>query len=46
MIDVGLGGRDRDDDVREAPEFYASITAVREALRGIEHQTTGGVDDR
>jgi NitT/TauT family transport system ATP-binding protein len=47
VIDVGLDDRGGDaDDVREAPEFYASITRVREALRGIEHQVVGGLDDR
>ena len=47
VIDVRLGDRGGDaDDVRESPEFYASITAVREALRGIEHPVVGGVDDR
>jgi NitT/TauT family transport system ATP-binding protein len=47
VIDVGLGDREGDaDDVREAPEFYESITEVREALRGVEHPVSGGVDDR
>jgi NitT/TauT family transport system ATP-binding protein len=32
IIDVELG--ERTDDTREAPEFYAAITQVREALRG------------
>jgi NitT/TauT family transport system ATP-binding protein len=32
VIPVGLGART--DDTREAPEFYAAITQVREALRG------------
>ena len=32
LIPVTLG--DRTDDTREAPEFYAAITQVREALRG------------
>jgi NitT/TauT family transport system ATP-binding protein len=32
IIPVTLG--DRTDDTREAPEFYAAITQVREALRG------------
>jgi NitT/TauT family transport system ATP-binding protein len=32
IVDIGLG--ERNDDTREAPEFYAAITAVREALRG------------
>jgi NitT/TauT family transport system ATP-binding protein len=46
VIDVDLGG-DRDDSTRERAAFFASITAIREALRGIEHaQAQGGVDDR
>ncbi len=46
VIDVRLGSG-RDDDTREDARFYASITAVREALRGIQHDhVTGGVDDR
>jgi NitT/TauT family transport system ATP-binding protein len=27
-------GRERDDDLRESPEFFARVTAVREALHG------------
>lgn len=47
VIDVGFVDRDGDaDDVREAPEFYRGITAVREALRGLESATALGVDDR
>lgn len=47
VIDVRIDQRDGDaDDVREAPEFYESITAVREALRGIDRPVVGGVDDR
>jgi NitT/TauT family transport system ATP-binding protein len=43
-VDLGLG---RDEDTREADAFYDSITAVREALRGIEHaEVRGGMDDR
>jgi len=43
---VALGAA-RDEDTREDDRFYASITEVREALRGIEHATiVGGVDDR
>ncbi len=46
VIDVGLGSG-RDEDTREDDRFYASITAVREALRGVDHATiVGGVDDR
>jgi NitT/TauT family transport system ATP-binding protein len=32
VVDVALG--DRDDDIRETPEFFKKITEVREALRG------------
>jgi NitT/TauT family transport system ATP-binding protein len=32
VLPIGLG--ERNDDTREAPDFYAAITAVREALRG------------
>jgi NitT/TauT family transport system ATP-binding protein len=47
VIDVRIANRDGDaDDVREAPEFYRSITEVREALRGVEQPVVGGVDDR
>ena len=46
-VDVRLDNRGGDaDDVREAPEFFAGITAVREALRGIGQPVAGGVDDR
>ena len=46
-IDVRLAGRADDaDEVREAPEFYRSITEVREALRGIDQPAVGGIDDR
>ncbi len=47
-IDVQLGAH-RDEDTREADEFYKKITEVREALRGVEgHRpvTARGVDDR
>ena len=45
IIDVNLG--DRSDDARESSEFFAKITAVREALRGIEKTSKPtGVDDR
>ena len=51
--EVGLGDA-RDDDTREASEFYSKITEVREALRGAEHGTGGaprdgaiaGIEDR
>ena len=39
LVDIGLG-RSRTLDTREQPEFYARITDVREALRGI-----GGATD-
>jgi len=46
VIDVGLGD-DRTDDTREDDRFFASITEVREALRGIEQaEILGGVEDR
>jgi len=32
IVDVALG--ERTDDTREAPEFFATVTEVREALRG------------
>ena len=32
LVDVALG--ERTDDTREAPEFFAKVTEVREALRG------------
>jgi len=32
VVDVPLG--ERCDDTRESPDFFAAITAVREALRG------------
>ncbi len=34
IVDVALGKRD--EDTREAPEFFKKITEVREALRGID----------
>jgi NitT/TauT family transport system ATP-binding protein len=42
VVDVELGSRN--EDTREAPEFFERITQVREALRGIERnieQVTG-----
>ena len=45
-IDVNLG-RNRDDNTREASEFYAKITEVREALRGVEPVVGArGIEDR
>ncbi|MFP5489592.1 MAG: ABC transporter ATP-binding protein [Acidimicrobiia bacterium] len=47
VIDVQIADRDGDaDDVREAPEFFGCITAVREALRGLDRPAGGAVDDR
>jgi NitT/TauT family transport system ATP-binding protein len=46
VIDVDLGA-DRDEDTREDAAFYSRITAVREALRGIEPSArTRGIEDR
>ena len=46
IIDVDLGSG-RNEDTREADAFYDSITAIREALRGIGHaEIRGGMDDR
>ncbi len=47
IIDVRLGDH-RDDDTREAAAFFEAITAVREALRGIEGSAAGarGIEDR
>lgn len=45
-IDVNLG-RDRNDETREATEFYSKITEVREALRGTPHGAGArGIEDR
>ena len=44
IVDVGLGDS-RDDDTREASEFYGKITEVREALRGAEHGVGGAKKD-
>ena len=47
LVDIALGSS-RDEDTREADDFYRSITEVREALRSLEADAgaTGGVDDR
>ena len=51
IVDVDLGG-DRSVDTRENPRFFATITEVREALRGIDvdeielERAQLGVDDR
>jgi NitT/TauT family transport system ATP-binding protein len=47
IVDVNLDGH-RNETTRERPEFFAAITAVREALRaGGGHTHTGaGVEDR
>jgi NitT/TauT family transport system ATP-binding protein len=43
VIQVELG--DRDDDTREATEFFKKITEVREALRGVGAVGAGAVED-
>ncbi|MFM2078649.1 MAG: hypothetical protein RJA49_2539 [Actinomycetota bacterium] len=48
IVDVALG-RDRNELTREAGEFFARVTEVREALRGIEladGAAVGGIEDR
>ncbi|MCB0979780.1 MAG: ABC transporter ATP-binding protein [Acidimicrobiaceae bacterium] len=46
IVPIGLGAG-RDDATRDRPEFFAGVTAVREALRGVEGMAAmGGVDDR
>jgi NitT/TauT family transport system ATP-binding protein len=48
VIDVHLGA-DRDVDTREDPAFFAKVTEVREALRGMETsdlEQLGAVEDR
>ena len=46
IIDVDLGDA-RDDNTREATEFYGKITEVREALRGSDgHHGARGIEDR
>ncbi len=46
VIDVHLD-RQRDDTTRDDPEFFAAVTKVREALRGVEQPSAlGGMDDR
>ncbi len=54
MIDVAFGRR-RDELTREATEFFAKVTEVREALRGThpspddaaaDHRLARGIDDR
>ena len=42
IVPVDLG--DRTDDTREAPHFYATITQVREALRGRPVPETGALE--
>jgi len=45
IVDVPLG--ERTDDTREAPEFFAKVTEVREALRGRTGRTArAGRTDR
>jgi NitT/TauT family transport system ATP-binding protein len=44
VVDVALGARN--EDVRETPAFYATVTAVREALRGrLPEGTVADADD-
>jgi NitT/TauT family transport system ATP-binding protein len=46
IVDVGLG-RDRTELTREANDFFARVTEVREALRGIEMADHArGIEDR
>ena len=54
MIDVAFG-RQRDELTREATDFFAKVTEVREALRGThpspddaaaDHRLASGIDDR
>ena len=46
IVPIGLGAG-RDDATRDRPEFFAGVTAVREALRGVGGMAAmGGVDDR
>jgi len=46
IVDVQLGARD--EDTREASEFFKKVTEVREALRGFEHgdDPVRGIEDR
>jgi NitT/TauT family transport system ATP-binding protein len=47
IVDVALGRTgDRDDDLREASTFFASVKAVREALHGIPAAAITGVETR
>ena len=46
VVDVALG-RDRSELTREASDFFARVTEVREALRGIEMGAEArGIEDR
>jgi NitT/TauT family transport system ATP-binding protein len=46
LVDVPFG-KDRSEDTREDAAFYATITKVREALRGAEFEPTArGIEDR
>ncbi len=47
IVDVALGRTgDRDDDLREASTFFASVKAVREALHGTPAAAITGVETR
>jgi NitT/TauT family transport system ATP-binding protein len=46
VVDVGMG-RNRDELTRENTDFFAKVTEVREALRGIEMSLEArGIEDR
>jgi NitT/TauT family transport system ATP-binding protein len=45
IVSVDLGAQ-RTDAVRDLDGFHRGVAAVREALRGVEHGATAGVDDR
>ena len=43
VLDVNLGSTgDRDEDLREASDFFAAVSAVREALHGREQESVRG----
>ena len=45
-VEVRVVGRTRDDALREADEFFASVAAVREALHGVDAPHPRGVENR